>query len=83
MFAKSIILIENNPRSLTMPDGTGTFAVWVRNRFLAYDRFTYYCKWGSLHPHVTPWGSFLRNWMFLLCCKPVNPLYILTAAEGM
>ena len=37
MFAKIGILIENTPRSTTMPDGTGTFAVWARNRFLTYD----------------------------------------------
>ena len=27
MFAKICILIENTPRSMTMPDGTDTFAV--------------------------------------------------------
>ena len=41
-----------------MPEGTGTFAVWARNRFLAYDSPTYYCKWGSPNSHR---GSFLRN----------------------
>ena len=37
LFAKICILIENTPRSMTMPDGTGTFEVWARNRFLTYD----------------------------------------------
>ena len=29
-----------------MPEGNGTFAVWAHNRFLAYDRPNYFCKWG-------------------------------------
>ena len=36
MFAKVCILIENTPRSMAMPVGNGTFAVWVHNLFLAY-----------------------------------------------
>ena len=82
MFAKICILIENTPRSMTMPDGTGTFAVWARNRILTYDRLEYYCKRGSLHSHITPWLVFYAIGICLLRCRPVNRLYILTAAEG-
>ena len=82
MFANICILIENTPRSMTMSDGTGTFAVWAHNRFLTYDRLKYYCKRGSLHSHITPWLVFHAIGICLLRCRPVNRLYILTAAEG-
>ena len=81
MFAKICILIENTPPSMTMPDGTGTFAVLACNRFLTYDRLKYYCKRGSLHSHITPWLVVYAIGMCLLRCRPVNRLYILTAAE--
>ena len=54
MFAKIRILVENTPRSTAMPEGTGTFAAWAHNRFLAYDRAKSDCKWGSPNSHITP-----------------------------
>ena len=62
-----------------MPEGTGTFAVWAHNRFLAYDRPKYDCKWGR-QIYTSHRGSFLRNWNLLLLYMPVNRL---AAAEGM
>ena len=62
MFAKICILIENTPRSMTMPYGTGTFAVCARNRFLTYDRLKYYCKRGAATFTHHTLASFLRNW---------------------
>ena len=55
-----------------MPEGTGTFAVWAHNRFLAYDRPTYYCKWGSPNSHITPW--WFSTQLEFLCY--FNRLYI-------
>ena len=57
-------------------------AMWARNRFLTYDRLKYYCKRGSLHSHITPRLVFYAIGICLLRCRPVNRLYILTAAEG-
>ena len=68
-----------------MPEGIGTFAVWAHNRFLAYDRPNYFCKWGSPNSHITrytPYSSFLHNWIFVLLYRPVDRYMILTAAEG-
>ncbi len=82
MFAKMRILIENIPRSMAMPEGTGTFAVWAHNRFLAYDRPKYYCKWGSpkcAHRIVV---VFYAIGIFWLLYWPINRFDILTAAEG-
>ena len=50
MLSKIRILIENTPRSVTMPDGmtrSGRYicSVGAHNRFLA-DGPKYYCKWG-------------------------------------
>ena len=55
MFAKIRILIQNTGRSTTMPDGTGTFAVWARNRFLAYDRLNITAN-GGRHSHTSQRG---------------------------
>ena len=45
-----------------MPEGTGTgtFAVYAHNRFLAYDRPNIFCKWGSPNSHITPWSFSLQ-----------------------
>ena len=50
MLSKIRILIENTPRSVTMPDGMTrrdryVCSVWAHNRFLA-DGPKCYCKWG-------------------------------------
>ena len=58
------ILIENAPRSTAMPEGTGTFAVWAHNRFLAYDRPKSDCNWGR-QIQTSHRGSFLCNWNFV------------------
>ena len=63
-----------------MPEGTGTFAVWTRNRFriclnliATVDR----------QIHMSHHGSFVRNWnCVMLLYRHVNRLYMLTAAEG-
>ena len=69
MFAKICILIENTPRSTAMPEGTGTFAVWARNRFLSLQTgvatFTH-------HAAVV----FYAIGMFVLLYRPVDRLYI-------
>ena len=64
-----------------MPEGTyrPTFAVWAHNRFLAYDRPNYFCKWGR-QIHISHRGSFLSN--FFLLYRPVDRYMILTTAEG-
>ena len=58
MFANIRSLIENTPwimampeGIMAMPEGTGTFAVWAHNRFLAYYRPNFFCKWGSPNSH--------------------------------
>ena len=68
MCAKICILIENTPRSMTMPNvglPVGpTFAVWARNRFIAYDRLIrglhIIANGVATFTHHTG-GSFLRN----------------------
>ena len=80
-FAKIRTLIGNTPRSKVVPEGTSTFAAWARNRFLAYDRPKYDCKWGR-QIYTSHRGSCLRNWnVFVLLYRPVKLLYILTVAE--
>ena len=78
MFAKIHTLIENTPRGLAMPDGTGTFAVWAINRFPAYDRPKYYCKRGSPNLHITLWVVFYAIGICLLLYRPINRSIILT-----
>ena len=55
MFAKIRILIEHTPRSMTMTDGAGSFALWAHNRFLAYGRLNIIAN-GSRQMHCA--GSF-------------------------
>ena len=86
MFANIRNLIEHTPRSTTLREGTGTFTVWAHNLFLAYDRPNSDCKWGSPNLHITPsqFSTQFANYcnFVLLLYRPVNRLYILTAAEG-
>ena len=60
-----------------MPEGTGTFAVWAHNRFLAYD----YCRWGSPNSHITLWVVFYAIGILLLLYRPVNRLYYLNCSR--
>ena len=45
-----------------MPEGTGSFAVWAHNRFLAYDRPKYPIANEGRQIHTSHRGSFLPNW---------------------
>ena len=81
MFAKIRILIQNTGRSTTMPDGTGTLQCGPATDFsLMIGLILLQTGVATVTHHNV--GSFLCNWIFLLLYRPVNRLYILTAAKG-
>ena len=71
------ILIENTPRSVTMPD-----AMTRRDRYVCSVWAHNLLQMGSPNSHITPWVVFYATGIVLLLYRPINRFYILTAAEG-